>query len=151
MDQCLYGVLVSLYHPNISNEDSTSISLKAIGCGFSMGNDTFNTIHVYIPCKNLHTQTQNHHTIYQHSNSGIQKLSRPMWPTEHQHGWGETTRILVPWRQGFRHLTRSKCMGCFAQIHQYLAHNHNNIVRSTTLYGIFYHSGWMWRIYCKIL
>ena len=30
-------------------------------------------------------------------------------------GWGETTRTLVPWRQGFRHPTRNECMGWFAQ------------------------------------
>ena len=30
-------------------------------------------------------------------------------------GLGETTRTLVPWRQGFRHLTRNECMGWFAQ------------------------------------
>src|ERR1700738_5298884 len=31
-------------------------------------------------------------------------------------GWGEPTRTLVPWRQGFRHPTRNECMGRFAQI-----------------------------------
>ena len=31
-------------------------------------------------------------------------------------GWGEPTRTLVSWRQGFRHPTRNKCMGWFAQI-----------------------------------
>ena len=31
-------------------------------------------------------------------------------------GWGEPTYTLVPWRQGFRHPTRSECMGSFAQI-----------------------------------
>ena len=31
-------------------------------------------------------------------------------------GWGEPTRTLVPWRQGFRHSTRNECMGWFAQI-----------------------------------
>ena len=35
-----------------------------------------------------------------------------------QLGWGEPTRILVPWRQGFRHPTRNECMGWFAQINQ---------------------------------
>ena len=35
------------------------------------------------------------------------------------HGWGETTRALLPWRQGFRHPTRNKCMGRFAQIIPY--------------------------------
>ena len=29
---------------------------------------------------------------------------------------GEPTRTMVPWRQGFRHPTRNKCMGWFAQI-----------------------------------
>ena len=32
------------------------------------------------------------------------------------HGWGEPTLTLVPWRQGFRHPTRNECMGGFAQI-----------------------------------
>ena len=31
-------------------------------------------------------------------------------------GWGEPTRTLVPWRQGFRHPTRNECMRWFAQI-----------------------------------
>ena len=31
-------------------------------------------------------------------------------------GWGEPTRTLVPWRQGFRHPTRNECMGWFALI-----------------------------------
>ena len=33
-----------------------------------------------------------------------------------QQGWGETTCILVPWKQGFRYPTRNECMGWFAQI-----------------------------------
>ena len=31
-------------------------------------------------------------------------------------GWGERTRTLIPWRQGFRHPTRNECMHWFAQI-----------------------------------
>ena len=31
-------------------------------------------------------------------------------------GWGEPTRTLVLWRQGFRHSTRNECLGWFAQI-----------------------------------
>ena len=30
--------------------------------------------------------------------------------------WGEPTRTLVSWRQGFRHSTRSECMGWLARI-----------------------------------
>ena len=37
----------------------------------------------------------------------------------HFYGWVETTRTLVPWRQGYGHPTRNKCMGWFAQIHLY--------------------------------
>ena len=36
--------------------------------------------------------------------------------THEYKSWGETTRTLVPWRQGFRHPTRNECMGYFAQI-----------------------------------
>jgi hypothetical protein len=36
------------------------------------------------------------------------------------HGWGEPTRTLVPWRQGFRHPKRNECMGWFAQIQNHL-------------------------------
>lgn len=31
-------------------------------------------------------------------------------------GWGETTHIRVPWRQGFRHPTMKEYMGWFAQM-----------------------------------
>ena len=34
--------------------------------------------------------------------------------------WGEPTRTLVPWRQGFSHPTRNECMDWFAQITSYL-------------------------------
>ena len=33
-----------------------------------------------------------------------------------ERGWGEPTRIMVPWKQGFRHPTRNECMGWFTQI-----------------------------------
>ena len=26
-------------------------------------------------------------------------------------GWGETTRTLISWRQGFRHPSRNECLG----------------------------------------
>ena len=31
-------------------------------------------------------------------------------------GWGETTRTLISWRQGYCHPTRNECMGWYAQI-----------------------------------
>ena len=37
--------------------------------------------------------------------------------SRHAQGWGEPTRIMVPWRQGFRHPTKNKCMGWFTRIH----------------------------------
>ena len=44
------------------------------------------------------------------------KEGKIQWIT---HGWGETTHTLLPWRQGFRHPTRNKCMGRFTQIIPY--------------------------------
>ena len=43
---------------------------------------------------------------------------RSSWPSRSppSFGWGESTRTLVPWRQGFRHPTKNECMGWFAQI-----------------------------------
>ena len=35
------------------------------------------------------------------------------------YGWGEPSRTLVSWRQGFGHPTRNKFMGWFAQIMAY--------------------------------
>ena len=51
----------------------------------------------------------------------------PRWPTPNYimrkpktyplgGGWGERTRTLVPWRQGFKHPTRNECMCWFALI-----------------------------------
>ena len=38
------------------------------------------------------------------------------WSHKPCDNWGEPTRTVVPWRQGFRHSTRNECMGWFAQI-----------------------------------
>ena len=46
-------------------------------------------------------------------------------------GWGEITRILGSWRQGFRHPTRKNvCMGRFVQIHNFLGETQSDYVPS---------------------
>ena len=34
-------------------------------------------------------------------------------PMSTSKSWGKPTRTMIPWRQGFRHPTRNKCMGWF--------------------------------------
>ena len=34
-------------------------------------------------------------------------------PMSTSKSWGKLTRTMIPWRQGFRHPTRNKCMGWF--------------------------------------
>ena len=54
--------------------------------------------------------------------SNISVWLRKKWTgTTPPAGWGEPTRTLVPWRQGFRHPTRNECMGWFAQITTHVA------------------------------
>jgi hypothetical protein len=55
-------------------------------------------------------------SMEQHNQKGPHFIWSCWIQKQGMNGWGEPTRTLVSWRQGFRHPTRNECMGWFAQI-----------------------------------